>query len=397
MIERLSCGKCSEKRCEWSAGSGRSSRRISPRTSRNQRGYALLTILLGLALMAIFAGALASSLKFTIQRDREEELIHRGVQYSRAIRVFYKKFGRYPVSLDELENTNQMRFLRKRYKDPMNCKLGKCQDFKLLHYGEVQMSMSGIGGGGIAGATSVSQMAAGAASSGAFGQSSSAFGQSGSFGQSSSGFSSSGFGSSSTFGSSSFGSGSSSSFGSSNGSFGSSSNSSSSQNQTSNSGTGTDSTTSGTQSSDSSSSNSPSATGNGSSNSANGQPGQIIGGPIVGVATTNKDRTIREYNHKKKYNDWAFIYDPGQDMGFLITTPYQPMLQAAGSSTANLNGQSPINNSNNAFGISGSSSSGFGSSSFGNSFSGGQNNSGFGSPAQPSNPQPQQPQQPQQQ
>src|SRR6266576_1207597 len=75
-----------------------------------------------------------------------------GVQYSRAIRAYYKKFGRYPTKIEDLENTSNLRFLRKRYKDPMNCKNTKCADFKLLHYGEVQMSLSGIGGGTIPGA-----------------------------------------------------------------------------------------------------------------------------------------------------------------------------------------------------------------------------------------------------
>ena len=62
-------------------------------------------------------------------------MIHRGVQYSRAIRAYYKKFGRYPTKIEDLENTNNMRFLRKRYKDPLTGK-----DFKLLHFGEVKMS-----------------------------------------------------------------------------------------------------------------------------------------------------------------------------------------------------------------------------------------------------------------
>src|SRR6266576_405441 len=98
---------------------------------RDQRGYIMLTLLLAMALMAIFAGVIASSISFDIKRDREEELIHRGVQYSRAIRAYYKKFGRYPTKIEDLENTSNLRFLRKRYKDPMNCKNTKCADFKL--------------------------------------------------------------------------------------------------------------------------------------------------------------------------------------------------------------------------------------------------------------------------
>ena len=31
-----------------------------------------------------------------MKRDREEEMIHRGTEYARAIKKYYKKFGRYP-------------------------------------------------------------------------------------------------------------------------------------------------------------------------------------------------------------------------------------------------------------------------------------------------------------
>src|ERR1700737_925447 len=102
--------------------------------SQRQRGYILLTLMLVVALLAIAALAVAPDLAFETRRDREEELIHRGVQYSRAVRAYFKKFGRYPTKLEDLESANNLRFLRKRYKDPVNG-----QDFKLLHFGEVKM------------------------------------------------------------------------------------------------------------------------------------------------------------------------------------------------------------------------------------------------------------------
>ena len=50
--------------------------------------------------------------------------------------------------------------------------------------------------------------------------------------------------------------------------------------------------------------------------------------------------TIREFNHKKKYNEWQFIYDPGTDRGGLLMTPNQPPLQPFGQQgTQNVNGQ----------------------------------------------------------
>src|SRR5690348_11474512 len=118
--------------------------RSTIRRRRSEQGYVMLLLLLTVALMIIATAVIVPSITFEIKRDREEEMIHRGVQYSRAIRAYYKKFGRYPATIENLENTNQMRFLRKRYKDPMTGK-----DFKLLHFGEVKMGMMGMTGGGV--------------------------------------------------------------------------------------------------------------------------------------------------------------------------------------------------------------------------------------------------------
>jgi len=63
------------------------------------------------------------------------------------------------------------------------------------------------------------------------------------------------------------------------------------------------------------------------SNSAN--PQVFGGGPIVGVASTSKDKTIRIFNKKQHYNEWQFVYDPTTDRGGLLTTPNQPSLQGA--------------------------------------------------------------------
>jgi hypothetical protein len=83
-----------------------------------------------------------------------------------------------------------------------------------------------------------------------------------------------------------------------------------------------------------------SGTGNGTSGSSPFASGQIIGGPIVGVASTVKDKTIREFNHKNKYKDWVFVYDPAQDQGRLIMTPYQPQVPGFGQpGMQNINGQ----------------------------------------------------------
>lgn len=133
-----------------------------------ERGYVLITMMLFVALLAIAALAVSAKADFQSRRDREEELVHRGVQYARAVRLYFKKTGRYPTRIEELENTNNLRFLRKRYKDPITN-----EDFKLLRLGDVKLTF----GQGIAGATTPSAIAAaqagqGLAAAGALGQSS---------------------------------------------------------------------------------------------------------------------------------------------------------------------------------------------------------------------------------
>ncbi len=137
-----------------------------PRRRGGENGYILIALILIVALLTIAAAAIAPSIAFQVKRDREEEMIHRGVQYSRAIQHYYKKFNRYPSRIEDLEDTNNLRFLRKRYKDPITGK-----DFKLVHLSEVQIALAG-GGGGVAGLTPSST---GAGTGNQFGQSSNAF------------------------------------------------------------------------------------------------------------------------------------------------------------------------------------------------------------------------------
>lgn len=333
-----------------------------------ERGYIMMMLLLTIALMIIMAAAIAPTIAFEIRRDREEEMIHRGVQYSRAIRMYYKKFARYPTKIEDLENTNQLRFLRKRYKDPLTGK-----DFKVLHFGEAKMSMNGVGGGVIPGASTLGTNGSLNSPNGL--TQNSTFGNSG-FGNNS--FGSSGFGGNSSFGS--------------NSAFGQNSQNAGAQ------GTGSDSTPANSDPSQSGSTQGGSSADGASPANGQGTNDKLAnttfgGAPIVGVASTSKDRTIREYDHKKKYNEWQFVYDPTFDRGMLITTPYQPQLQQFGmQGTTNLNGQ-PTNGQNGNNGFGNSFGNGFGSGTFGSSPSGPQNSptspnsGGFGNPTQPSNQQ----------
>src|SRR5512146_524470 len=109
-----------------------------------RQGYVLLAIILMLALIVIAAAAAAPDIAMSIRREREGELINRGTQYMRAIQHYYKKFGRYPMRIDDLENTNNMRYLRRRYKDAI---AGK--GLRLRRFGEVNMgAIAGTSGAG---------------------------------------------------------------------------------------------------------------------------------------------------------------------------------------------------------------------------------------------------------
>ncbi len=331
--------------------------RTAPDSRVKERGYVLLVLLLIVALMTITAAAVLPAISFTIRRDQEQEMIHRGVQYTRAIRAYYKKFGRYPTRLEDLDNTNNLRYLRKHYKDPLTR-----QDFRLLHFGEPGVTLGGgfsIGGGTIPGANPAGSPAGmnGPGSSG------SAFGGSG-FGNS--GFGGAGAGGSGVNSSGVFSQ--SSGFGAnSNSGFGANSNPQTPPGQqVTNPASGSDSTQS---------SNQVKSTGSGDDSSSGQQ--LVVGGPIVGVASVSKKTTIREFNKKKKYNEWQFLYDPASDRGGLITTPYQPLQQGFGSQPG-LNGAQPAAGNGSPFGNPNGSSFGQGSG-FGN-------NSGPGGPATPVQP-----------
>jgi len=111
--------------------------RISPyRASarRKDSGYILIAVIFAVTVMAIALAAGIPAIRTQIKRDHEEELVHRGNQYVRAIQLYYRKFGRYPNSIDDLENTNNIRFLRRKYIDPVTGK----DEWRIIHYGEAQ-------------------------------------------------------------------------------------------------------------------------------------------------------------------------------------------------------------------------------------------------------------------
>src|ERR1700722_17565386 len=87
-----------------------------------QDGYALMMVVFFTALMLIGAMVAAPRILQEGKREREKEMIWRGRQYVRGVKLYYRKMGRFPTSIDDLTKpkTGSLRFMRQAYKDPMN-------------------------------------------------------------------------------------------------------------------------------------------------------------------------------------------------------------------------------------------------------------------------------------
>lgn len=323
--------------------------------SRNRsRGYMMITMMLALTMITLALLVVLPDIRQQILRDREEEMQHRGTAYMRAIQHFYKKFGRYPHGVEELENTNNLRFLRKRYTDPLSVdkNTGKEKDFKFLHQQDISLNNGPVLGQPPGQSGPSGQNGFGGAQQGGFGSSSSGLG---------------GLGSQS---------GGSPTRSSQNSASGDSSNPSSGN---SSSGTpSTDNPASGNSSDAAQNSNSPGSSSS-DPNSPTGLNGRTFGGgPILGVASTSKAKSIRVFYDKNHYNDWLFVYIPQADRGGLLIGPINPGMQ-----TGNVGGLTPgqmpggAQQGQGGFGQSGPGQSGFGQSGFGQSggqgLNGGQN------------------------
>jgi len=269
-------------------------------------------------LMVLIALAVAvPKMAADIQRDREVEMVHRGKQYVRAIKMYYKKFGAYPPNLDALVKSNDIRFLRKRYKDPMTGK----DDWHLIHFGENKTPSYGFFGQPI---------------SGAGGSTIAGVGPQGNTG---SGGLFSGNGSNGTSGSI-FGSDSSSQTGTqapapapTNPNAGGSVDPNAGTNGANGTGGGTN------------SGGGAFSGGFGSSNNAS--PLTIGGLGIIGVESTSPKLGILEWKKKKHYNEWEFWYDPNADR-MMISNNTGAIGQPAG-------GSSGFGNPNGGIGTPGSS------------------------------------------
>ena len=83
-------------------------------------GYIMVVLLIGMAVSAVWMGAMLPSWRQQGIRQKEAELIFRGEEYARAIALYWRKNNQtLPPSIDVLVS---QRYLRKKYLDPITNK-----------------------------------------------------------------------------------------------------------------------------------------------------------------------------------------------------------------------------------------------------------------------------------
>jgi type II secretory pathway pseudopilin PulG len=236
-----------------------------------------------IALLVISLAVAAPKIARSIQRDRDLETFHRGMQYRRAIQLYYRKFKAYPPNVEALVNTNDIHFLRKKYIDPMTGQ----DDWKPIAFGQNKTPTAmGFFGQPLAGNAST---LAGIGPSGGTGGLTGTTPTSGAGGTSGGGLSSGG-------------------------GFSLNSTDTSGDQPSPTSGSGTNDTTAdssgtaGSTGSTSSGNTSSAGTGNGSNAPTFGGAG------IIGFEPASPKQSILVYKKKNHYNEWEFTYDPLSDM-----------------------------------------------------------------------------------
>ena len=316
------------------------SKSASPDRCSGESGYAFLVVMGMILIMAVLAQALLQNMLTEGRRAREDDMIWRGKQYVRAIRLYFRKTGHYPQTIDDLKTgMPELHFLRyAAYKDPMaKDKDGAWRFIYINASGQIigsvryatlqQMALMDLNGGTIplnatlgSIGTPVAAMAAGANGGGNAGQN----------GAGPNGTSSTAAGNSS-------------------------------QSSIGTAGTGDNSAPSG-------SSSSSQTTSSGSS-SGFGQPvnplsllkptgpvdGPVLGGLLTGVGggTDSDAASIKVVSGGKKYKDWEFIWNPLEDQA-------RAMQAGLGGLNPGGAGATGVPGSTSNFGNPGSTNPGFG-------------------------------------
>lgn len=98
------------------------------RRCRSQEGFTFVTVLVVMVIMGIMLGAAGQTWKTIMKRERETELLFRGMQYRNAIERWWttQQVGHPPSPLNDLKalvtdprSLSKTRYLRRLYKDPI--------------------------------------------------------------------------------------------------------------------------------------------------------------------------------------------------------------------------------------------------------------------------------------
>src|SRR5262245_35136479 len=99
---------------------GQGTRPTPSAQSLDDGGYIMVVLLIGIAVSAVWMGAMLPAWRQQAVRQKEAELIFRGEEYARAIALYWRKNNQtLPTNFDALVS---QRFLRKKYLDPMTDK-----------------------------------------------------------------------------------------------------------------------------------------------------------------------------------------------------------------------------------------------------------------------------------
>ena len=233
------------------------------------------------------------------RREKEQEMIWRGKQYTRGIKLYYRKLGRFPNSMDDLvkPKIGNLRFMRQAYKDPMNKEDGT---WRLIYVGPagnligslkppqggIQMPVPG-GQAGAAPGSSIGSFGSQPAPAGGIATPVNAPGAPGT-------------------------------------------------------GTGTTGTVTGAQGTDTT------GTGTDPQSVPTGDTPTIVGGNIIGVGSKVNQSSVIVYEKAHNYRLFEFIWDPSQDIG-IAAAPGAPIGTPAGTPTGTP-GQNPTGSQpNNPF------------------------------------------------
>lgn len=272
---------------------------VFSRVRKREGGYALLLVVFLTAILLISTMSIGLRILTEGRRQKEQEMIWRGKQYTRGIKMYYRKFGRFPTSMDNLtkpQNGN-IRFMRQPYTDPMNKDDGS---WRLIYVGPAgqligslkpQPSLQLPGAGGQAGVPTAPTGILSTSGNSPFGPGPATL-TPGGFGASTGTGTTTGTGAATGTGAGA---------------------------------TGTDAT----------------GTGTGGQPIPTGDTPTIVGGNIIGVGSKVNKSSIMVYDKATNYRLFEFVWDPSKDMAVISTSSSGPAGATPAGSSGGAQGQAP--------------------------------------------------------